>query len=208
LATTQHLRQGAVELLTLSFPTSGRTAPAWPWRAGIAIAVTLLCCVAGRSVAEERADENQIKAAFLFNFGKFVEWPEPVFSANGPLTICVAGNTEIAQALEQLAAGRTVNGKEVKVLVLRSPESSGRCQILFIGRTAGKDKKALLEKAQNTPILTVGEEGDFAGQGGILNLLNQKSRIHFEVNQEAAARAGLKISSKLLALAQIVHSKS
>ena len=185
-----------------------RNTPAHSWPAAVAIVLALLCCLPAPSVAQQAADENQIKAAFLFNFGKFVEWPEPAASSKAPMTICVAGNNEIAQALEQLAAGKTVNGKEVKVVLLRSLGSSESCQILFIGRSAGKDKKALLEKTQNAPVLTVGEEEDFAGQGGMVNFLNQKSRIHFEVNQEAAVRAGLKISSKLLALAQIVHSRS
>jgi len=183
------------------------SAPAGWWRTLVAIALALSCCLPASLAAQETAGENQIKAAFLFNFGKFVEWPETAASAKGPLTICVAGNDEIARALEQVATGKTVNGKEVRVVLLRPLESSGNCQILFIGRSAGKDRKVLMGKTRDAPVLTVGEEEDFAGQGGILNFLNEKSRIHLQVNQEAAARSGLKISSKLLALAQIVHSK-
>ena len=187
---------------------SQRSTPAQSWPAGIAIAVALLCCLSTNSWTQQAADESQIKAAFLFNFGKFVEWPEPAASPNGLLTICITGNDEVARALQHLAAGKTVNGKEVKVVLLRVLDSSGSCQILFIGRAAGKDKKALLEKTQNVPVLTVGEEEDFAGQGGIVNFLSEKRSIHFEVNLEAATQSGLKISSKLLALAQIVRSKS
>jgi YfiR/HmsC-like len=187
---------------------SQRSTPAWSGPTAIAIAVALLCCQPTSSWTQQAADESQIKAAFLFNFGKFVEWPEPAASAKGPLAICVAGNDEVARALQQLAFGKTVNGKEVKVVLLRTLDSSGSCKILFIGRAASKDKKALLEKTQNVPVLTVGEEEDFAEQGGIVNFLSEKKSIHFEVNLEAATQSGLKISSKLLALAQIVRSKS
>ena len=186
---------------------SRRTATDGPWRIAVAIAVALLCCLPASLVAQQTADESQLKAAFLFNFGKFVEWPEAAASAKEPLTICVAGDNGVAHSLSELTAGKAVNGKEVKVVLLHSLESNGNCQILFIGRSASKDKKTLLERVQNAPILTVGEEGNFTEQGGILTFLKEGSRIHFAVNQEAAARSGLKISSKLLALAQIVHSK-
>ena len=185
-------------------PTSGRAALVGSWWAAMATAVMVLGCLSGRSLAQEQ--ENQLKAAYLFNFSKFVEWPEGAASGKRPLTICVAGNSYIAFSLTRLAWGKTVNGKEVKVSLVNSPESSGSCQMLFIARAAGKDEKALLERAQNAPVLTVGEEADFVAEGGIVKLVLEGSEIHFEVNQEAAARAGLKVSSKLLALA--VRSKN
>lgn len=183
-----------------------RSAPPQSRLSILAVMIAILC-LPPPSWAQQSADESQIKAAFLFNFGKFVEWPETAASAKAPLTICVAGNDEVSRALEQLTAGKAINSKAVKVMLVRSLDISASCQILFIGRAAGKDKKTLLERTQHAPVLTVGEEEDFAGQGGILNLVQEKSRIYFEINQEAAARSGLRISSKLLALAQIVHGK-
>jgi hypothetical protein len=170
-----------------------------------ALWVALLSSTAQRAQGQV-PDENQLKAAFVFNFGKFVEWPEHALAGKTTLIICIVASDEIAHALGALVAGKTVNGRDVNVLALRPADNAMSCQILFIGRKAGKETKALLDGAREA-VLTVGEEDSFAGQGGILNLLNENNKIRFQVNQEAAARAGLKISSKLLALAQIVHDR-
>jgi hypothetical protein len=174
----------------------------------MAIAAIGLCCMSGAAAAQDAPEEAEIQAAFLFNFGKFVEWPPIAFQHGGPFTICVIGDPKLSDAVELLARGKNINGKEVRVHRLNSHDVADACHILFIGRDARKEKGPLLAAVRNIPVLTVGEEEGFEEQGGILNLANEKDRIQLQANPEAARQAGLTISSKLLSLAKMAHTKS
>jgi YfiR/HmsC-like len=174
----------------------------------VTLGFSMLCCLTVPAAAQEGPDESQIQAAFVFNFGKFVDWPENAFQSSRPFNICVIGDSKVAESVELLAHGRNINGREVKVQRLSAHQGAETCQILFIGRDARSERRALLAAVRNLPVLTVGEEDRFAEQGGILNLANEKDHIHLQANPEAALQAGLTISSKLLSLATIVHNKS
>lgn len=150
--------------------------------------------------------EHQVKAAFLYNFAKFVRWPSPA-QARGPVRICLAEEGRIGEALRVLVAGQTLDGCPFEVTAIASLEQAASCQILFVGEASRKRSRSLLARLETRPVLTVGESEGFAATEGMMNLRVAGGRVHVEVNPEAASRAGLQVSSKLLRLAEIVPPK-
>ena len=146
--------------------------------------------------AQEVPLEYRVKAAFLFNFAKFVEWPAAADA--GPLQICVAGRNVFGEALVDTIRGENINGRPLAVRVILEPEPG--CHIIFVPR--GAATTAYLRAAKSSPALTVGETPDFITQGGIVNFTQDGTSVRFEIDAEAAERAGLRISSRLLRLAR------
>jgi hypothetical protein len=146
--------------------------------------------------------EYQLKAVFLFNFTKFVEWPAQAFgSAHDPFTICVTGSNPFGSSLDDEVGGKTVGKRPISVHVVSSPQEAQKCQILFFPAAERKRERGILEGLQSSSVLTVGETDDFTAHGGIVQFRLIDTRIHLEIISEAAARANLRISSKLLSLA-------
>ena len=151
-------------------------------------------------------DEYQVKAAFLFNFAKFVEWPTEAFSdPNAPLVITVFGEDPFNGSLEAVK-GKLVNNRKLTIRRVKDIQDIGKSNVLFVSPSAKKELARILEALQGQSVLTVGEDGVFTQCGGIINFVKEDNRVRFEVNVSAAERAGLKISSRLLALARIVKS--
>ena len=152
-----------------------------------------------------RLSEYQIKASFLFNFTKFVEWPQDAFSTDEKvLTIGILGNDAFGNAFKSIVEQK-VMGRRVQVQHLNRDEKVDNCQVLFISDSEKEHLPQILQRVNGTRILTVGETEDFTRQGGMINLVRQKNKMHIEVNVAAAERAGLKLSSRLLKLATIVE---
>jgi hypothetical protein len=156
----------------------------------------------------EISKEYQLKAAFLYNFTKFVEWPPRCFAnATSPITIAILGDNPFADELETAVRGRQVNGRSVVVKEIDSIAQAGDAQVLFI---AAKNEARLgdaLGSLQQTGVLTVGESRQFAAMGGIITFTLQTDKVRFQINQQASEQAGLKINAQLLKLATVVHSK-
>lgn len=151
------------------------------------------------------ATEYQIKAAFLFNFVKFVEWPSDSFpSESAPLQICVLGQNPLGQELENLTRGKTVSGRALEINHVSSLLRAKTCQLLFVSSSERRRTQEILAAMDGTSVLTVGDEEGFARRGGVINFLFENDRVRFEINVDAATRARLKISAKLLALAKLV----
>jgi hypothetical protein len=149
-------------------------------------------------------DEYQVKAAFLFNFTKFVDWPSEAFSdANSPFVITVFGNDPISSSLEAIK-GKVVNNRKLTVRRVKETQDIGKSNVLFVSPSAKKELVHILAALQGQSVLTVGEDAAFTQSGGIINFVNEDNKVRFEVNVSAAERAGLKISSRLLALARVV----
>jgi hypothetical protein len=173
--------------------------------------VTMLCLLGATSSAQTHlADEDQVKAAFLLNFGRFVEWPAKAFAdQTGPFRICISGATAVANALGVLTISQKLNGHAVSVMLIDHHQPLKQCHMLFIGNVAAKERKSLLAEAKGTSIFTVAEEKDFVNDGGsMLALVTTDNRISFAINQQLAEDAGLKISSRLLSLAKLVRGRS
>ena len=173
------------------------------WR-DIATLVPWILLGLGKNAVAGEFDEYAIKAAYLYNFAKFVEWPTASFAhAEAPLTICVAGNSPFGSALESLA-GKRVATHPVEVRYLPTSTRIEQCHIAFLSRTEQWRFKPLLAQVSGRPVLTVSDISDFAQGGGMIGLVEAEQRIHFNINLDAARQADLKLSSQLLKLATIV----
>ena len=163
--------------------------------------------VSGSAVAQEeyQANEYEIKAAYLLNFPNFVEWPDSGSSENqSPIRLCLLGTDPLGNSLSRMIADRLSRGRSVPLRQIGRTDSFSTCQILYISASEGKYIPQILDSLHGASILTVGENDQFAEQGGMIQLVMQDNRIRFKINPTAAAQAGIRISSKLLALAQIV----
>ena len=155
--------------------------------------------------AEPQFSEPQVKAAFLVNFPKYVEWPVTArLTTNSPITITVLGGGELDVWLAKMIEGKKVEGHPLVLnRIAQEQDISPDCQILFIAASEQKNVPAILASLAGAPVLTIGESDDFLAAGGMINLVHEKNKIALEVNLSAAERAGLKISSKLLTVARI-----
>jgi len=165
------------------------------------VGVMLMLGIAPAARAQS-APEPALKAAFLYNFAKFAEWPADAAPAD-PLTICVFGDTAIADALDETVKGRTLDGRKT-VVVRVKPESFRSCHVLYLAGLDAKRGQAVIDDLKGVPVLTVGDREQFAQSGGIAGLFVEQGRMRFAINVEAALRGRLRISSRLLSLAKIV----
>ena len=181
-----------------------------PFSAAPILLAIMLCLLGEKALAQTRsADEDQVKAAFLLNFGRFVEWPATAFAdQTEPFRICISGATDVANALGVLTIGQKLHGRDIAVHLIDHHQPVKQCHILFIGNVTAKERKNLLAETKGTSTFTVADEKDFILNGGMLGLVNTDNRISFEINQQLAEDAGLKISSRLLSLARVVRGKS
>lgn len=166
------------------------------------VAAGTLLWGASAEVGAQTANEYHVKAAFLFNFAKFVEWPAETFK--GPaeaILICVLGESDIAGPLEEAVKGKLVGDRAL--VVQRGVVSGAGCHIVFAG-SSGK-RRRLMEGMKVSGVLTVGEDEAFLYEGGVVVLKLEADRVRVKINLAAAERAGLRISSKLLSLAQVVR---
>jgi hypothetical protein len=152
------------------------------------------------------AREYEIKAAFLYNFTKFVDWPAQTFAnADAPIVIGVLGDSPCVQALERLVKDRKVNGRTIVVRRIASAREAKVTHMLFVGSAQEREFAALEPALHSLPVLTVGESPAFATLGGAIDFVPQGDKIRFEINIDAAEHAGLKISAQLQKLAFVVH---
>lgn len=144
-----------------------------------------------------------MKAAFLFNFAKFVEWPTSAFRGDSTaLHIAILGDDPFGPILDRIVENKTLNGRTFKVDRYLDMANIKNCQVLYIGHSQERWLTKILAQAQQKQILTVGESTDFLKAGGIIRLLTIGNKVRFEIEPEVAAASGLVISSRLLKLAE------
>jgi hypothetical protein len=148
--------------------------------------------------------EVDVKAAFLYNFTKFVAWPNPT-PATEPFRLCVVGDDALRRSLEGTIEGETVDGRALQSLAPRTPEEARACHLLFVGDASGDRASRLLAAVRDAPVLTVSDTADFARRGGGIEFVRENNRLRFDVNVPGAERAGIKVSSRLLKVARRVH---
>jgi len=148
------------------------------------------------------AGEYQIKAAFLFNFAKFVDWPSRKFTeADSPLIIGIVGSDPFGDLLDEQVQDQRINDRTVIVRRIQSMEELRKCHMIFVCRSEADRLGPILSEVRGDNVLTVGETDKFISHGGMINFVVTDGNVHFEINDSAARHAGLKISSKLANLA-------
>jgi hypothetical protein len=151
------------------------------------------------------AFEYKVKAGFLFNFLKFVEWPPETFAADDmPFLIGVLDNDPAAPVLRQAFVGKTVNGRKIEVRSFPDPIGARVCQLLFLSRAQQNSVDELRRQLKGAAVLTVSETEQFCQRGGMINFVRQDESLRFEINLGAIKSAGLNMSSKLASMAIIV----
>lgn len=151
---------------------------------------------------EAQPTEYQLKAAFLFHFAKFVEWPADAFKeTSSPLVIGVLGDSPFGDDLEKTVRGKKLNDHPLAVQAFRSAGEVTNCHILFISTSERPRMPEIFQGLGRSSVLTVGETERFTESGGMINFVMEGNKIRFQINNVAAKQAGLKISSKLLSLA-------
>jgi hypothetical protein len=166
------------------------------------LALALPHAVFAQGADDLETKEAKVKSAFLLNFARYVEWPENAFAAtNSPIVIGVLGQDPLGRHLEETVEGKTVEKHPVHVKRGRRISELNDCHVLFVCVSERDRLRATLAQLQGKPILTVSDMDGFATDGGMILLKKKQGLMRFEINREAAERGGLKISSKLLKLA-------
>lgn len=163
---------------------------------------------AGANAQFTTAKEHQLKAAFVFNFVKFVEWSGSRFQdANSPLIIAVAGQSPITAELVKAATGRKINGRELIIKNIETPEAARSAHVLFVSRGEDHRLDGWLAAVQGQSILSIGESDQFGAHGGMINFVLEGEQLRFDINVGSAEAVKLRISSELQKLAKTVRRK-
>ena len=158
---------------------------------------------------ESSFSEYQVKALFLLNFARYVDWPASAFTnTSAPVQVGVCGGDKVGDLLEKAVAGKSFGGRSIVIRRLSGTADAAHCQILFISASEKKQLREVLASVRDLPVLTVGECPEFVGAGGIINFIMRDGRVRLEIDLDSARRAGLQISSRLLSVADVVHGKT
>jgi hypothetical protein len=166
------------------------------------LCAALLPCVV---LAQPVSDEYRLKAAFLFRFPQFVEWPPEALDGHSTLDLCLIGPHPFGRLLDDLVRGEQLGGRPFSVREVTAATIAG-CQLLYLPNDLST-RKAVLESVGATPILTVSDAPKFLDEGGIVQLMLVENRVRFEIDATAAQRAGLRLSAQLLRLAVQVRGE-
>lgn len=170
------------------------------------VALTAMLLAAPARAAQQGTDtlpDAAVKAAFLYNFAKFTDWQ--LVPAGAPLAVCVVGDDAIAAAFVTTVGGQLVGGHTLQVIRPERSSSWRTCHVLFISDAELRPSAARLAAIKDLPVLTVSDGRGFAETAGIIELYPEGGKLRFAINVEAAARSGVRISSRLLGLAKIVR---
>lgn len=171
-------------------------------------AAALLACMLVIPCAHAQDDaamlERRVKAAFLYKFTGFVEWPADALRPDAPFAIAVVGDDALAQELTQAVAGRSINGHPITVRKLGESENLGSTQMLFLAHDVKLASWA--RSAESQPVLVVTEASDALSRGGMINFVSDDGHVRFEVAPDAAAKHGIRLSARLLTVAARVQS--
>ncbi len=172
---------------------------------GMSIALLTMFSMSLYAYAHDEPSEEQVKAAFIFNFAKFVEWPNHSFEAENNLNLCIAGQDKVESALKILER-REVQGRVLKIMALNEEPNQVKlknCHILFIARSEKNRQPQWLNAVEQQPILTIADNLDLVKQGGMISLYIEAQRVQFVVNQSSTQNNGLKLSARMLQLARV-----
>ncbi|MFZ0562150.1 MAG: YfiR family protein [Terriglobales bacterium] len=185
-----------------------------PWRGGsipalliFYYALVLTLTVISSSAEEPHPTESQVKAAYLYNFGKFVTWPATPAPSADSREICVLGKDPFGSVLDSTVAGESIDGKKIEVRRLAKAQDAAHCSILFVSESEASRLDAILPSLRRFGALTVSDIPHFAEHGGMIEFVMQQNKIRFAVNRAAAQQSHLVLSSELLKVAIRVIDK-
>ena len=171
--------------------------------AGVGVCLALVFTA---DAQQQPAPEYRIKAAFLYNFTLYAEWPSSAFeSPEAPFVLAIAGEDPFGNELDAACRGKTVKGRVIDIRRYEQASEVSEGHLVFLPDSQAKNLGVILRRFRDSPVLTVGEAETFTRSGGVIRLFVEQNKVHFEVNTDAAARAKLKLSSKLLSLAKVVR---
>ena len=171
--------------------------------------VVLLSVVGSLSLhAQSSPTEYQVKAAYLYNFGKFVEWPQSVTASESSFNICVLGQDPFNSTFGSIIGNENIKGKNVLLKRIPRAQEAVGCHILFISSSEEPRLKEILAALDKTSVLTVSDMPQFTRRGGMIQFVMDANRVRFEVNLTSAERTGLTVSSQLLKVAISVRKSS
>lgn len=152
---------------------------------------------------------NQVKAAFLYNFARFTEWPAEAFpSASAPMTIGVTGDEWLRAAIDDVIRGKSAGGRPLQTRQIKNAADGAAVQILYVGGASAGRAADFIKAVERLPVLTVGDVARFCDEGGMINFLIFDNKVRFEIRFDATEQSRLKVSSRVLTLAKIIHGKS
>jgi hypothetical protein len=175
------------------------------WGALCLLLPFLFAAASSEAAAPAAASEYEVKAAFLFQFSRFVEWPPEAFaSADAPLVICVLGKNPFGSTLREIAQGESVQAHALVVKSHDRVEDVGECHIVFLSSSEEAITQQVLTSLAGKRILTVGDSDDFTRRGGVIGFVTVNGKVKLQVNRSSAETAQLRISAKLLRVAEQV----
>jgi hypothetical protein len=198
-------RKPASDHCTLHNCVSNRYLRVWQRTATVIVILTLLHIptVLGQ---QPKVTEYQVKATYLYNFGRFVQWPSNVAAAqDNSFPICVLGQDPFGPTLDSTLAGESLDGKPVVVRRIARAQEVGDCRIMFISSTEENHLKQILAALEKALVLTVSDMPDFSRRGGMIQFILEGSRVRFEINLASAEAARLIVSAELLKVAATVR---
>jgi hypothetical protein len=149
--------------------------------------------------------DYDVKAVYLYNFGRFVEWPASVTAKRASFTVCVLGRDPFGPALDATLQGETIGGKSVAAERISNPQEAVRCQIVFVSSAEDSRLNKIIDALDKEAALTVSDMPQFSQRGGMIQFVLEGNKVRFEVNLTAVQRAGLTLSSELLKVATTVR---
>ena len=177
------------------------------WLVSVAIALASgLLAIPGLHAQNSKPTDSQVKAAYLYNFGRFIEWPANVTPAKtGSFNICVLGEDPFGPALDATLAGELIGNQRVVARRITSLHEAGECRILFISSSETNRLNKIIESLDKAAVLTVSDAPQFLQRGGMIQFVSEGNRIRFEVNLTATQRSSLILSSELLKVATAIR---
>lgn len=181
----------------------------WRRTAAAALAGSCLLWAPPDVHPEPSFSESHVKATFLFNLAKYVEWPADAFETpTAPIIIGVLRADAFKAELERVVAAKHIEGRPLSIRHVRTHPDMARCHMIFISASDQNDLGHILNHVTLLPVVTVGEDAQFMQHGGVINFVTKDDKIRLEINLDATRRAGLEISSKLLSVANVVRGRS
>jgi hypothetical protein len=208
-----HNERSLLRTSRLTLVSAGQPAISWLRVAAPAVVVLLavahpLCAHGQPPAAIDRRQEYNVKAAYLYSFGRYVAWPEESISGGEPFTIGVLGSDPFGGALDRIAERKQVFGKRIVIRRFQDVDDYQPCHILFVPKTvSAQEQTSVMERIGQQPVLLAGEIPGFAERGGTVNFFLSGGTVRFEINVDAVKQRGLRVDAKLLSLARPVKSQ-